>query len=328
MRVFLTGGSGFVGGRLIRALKDRNDAVRALARSEKAQRTVGALGAQPVEGDLVNVEAMTAGMQDCEWVIHAAARTTGTRRADFIEDNVRGTERVLEAARAAKVKRFIHISTEAVLLGSGPLINVDETRPIPERGVGPYSESKGRAERLVLSCNSPEMETVVVRPRFVWGAGDTSLLPNLVDAVKSGKFAWFNGGKYRTSTCHIENAVHGTLLAAEKGRGGQAYFLTDGEPVEFRAFLSEMLTAVGVTPPKRRMPLWLAQGVAFSLEAIYGAVSPGSIPPLYLEQLGLIGEEVTVNDAKARAELGYVPKVSREQGLAEMRMQGAQAKVA
>lgn len=320
MRVFLTGGSGFVGGRLITRLKERGHTVRALARSEKAMKAVGALGAEPVEGDLTNVDTLAAGMAGCDWVIHGAARLHGNKRADYIEDNVRGTERMLEAARRANVKRFVQISTEATLLTGDPLENVDESVPVPSRGIGPYGESKGRAEVLVLQCNSPEMSTVAVRPRFVWGAGDTSLLPQLVEAVKSGKFSWIDGGHYKTSTCHVENTVHGTILAAEKGKGGNAYFLTDGEPVEFRAFISQLFEAVGVKPPKRSLPGWIAYPTAFVMEAIWSVTSPGNLPPIYREQLALIGQEVTVNDAKARAELGYVPVVSREQGLAEMKL--------
>lgn len=319
MRVFVTGGSGFVGGRLIQGLKAKGHTVRALARSEAAMRKVGALGAEPIEGDLSKVEPIAAGMAGCDWVIHAAARVSGTKRSDFIEANVRGTEHVLEGARSAGVKRFIHISTEAVLLGSGPLHNVDETREIPERGMGPYSESKARAERLVLQCNSPEMATVAVRPRFVWGAGDTSVLPQLVAAVKSGKFSWIDGGRYLSSTCHVENTVHGTLLAAEKGRGGNAYFLTDGAPVEWRGFVSQLLESAGVKPPKRSLPLWLAWPTAFALEALWSVTST-NLPPIYREQLALIGEQLTVNDAKARAELEYVPVITREQGLAEMKL--------
>lgn len=323
MRAFVTGGSGFLGRGLISALKAKGHTVKALARSEKAMKAVGEAGAEPILGDLSNVNEMAAGMAGCDWVIHAAARVFGRQRAEFIEDNVRGTEQVLEAASRANVKRFIHISTEATLLGNGPLINVDEARDIPEKGLGPYSESKARAERLVLQCNSPQMTTVAVRPRFIWGKGDTSVLPRFIESIREGKFRWIDGGRYRTSTCHVANAVHGTLLACEQGKGANAYFLTDGAPVEFRSFLTQLLEAAGVKPPDRSIPAWLAFSTAFVLEALWSASAPGTLPPVYREQLALVGEELTVNDAKARAELGYVPVISREEGLAEVRASAA-----
>ncbi len=315
----MTGGSGFLGGRLISALKERGHAVRALARSDQAMKTVGAAGAQPIEGDLARVEALTAGMEGCEWVFHSAARVFGSRRGDFIEDNLRGTERVLEAARAAGVKRLIHISSQGVVLGNGPLVNVDETRPIPEQGLGPYSHSKGRAEALVLSCNGAGLETVAVRPPMIWGAGDTTSLPKLALAVKERRFRWIGGGHHQVSTCHVDNVVHGTLLAAEKGRGGQAYFLSDGEPLTFRDFMSQQLQAVGVTPPSASTPFWVAKLVAVASEALWHVAFPGELPVLYRERLLVSGVEMTVNDAKARAELGYLPQVTREQGLAALR---------
>lgn len=319
MKAFVTGGSGFLGGRIIRTLKRRGHQVRALARSERAVQAVGEAGAEPVEGDLTSVEALRAGMSGCELVIHAAARVKGKLRAEFIEDNVRGTENVLEACRTAGVKRLVHVSTEAVLLGGDPLVRVDETRPRPERGLGPYSDTKARAEAQVLACNGAGLETVVVRPRFIWGAGDTSVLPQLVEAVKSGKFVWVGGGRHQSSVCHVENAAEGTVLAAEKGTPGAVYFLTDGEPVEFRAFVSELLEAAGVKPPRRSAPGWLLQPVAFAVEALWTATAPGAVAPVLREQLALIGEEVTVDDSKARRELGYAPAVTRAEGMAELR---------
>lgn len=319
MRVFVTGGSGFLGGRLISALKARGHAVRALARSEQAMKAVGAAGAQPIEGDLSRIESLTAGMEGCEWVFHSAARIFGNKRSEFIEDNLRGTERVLEAARTAGVKRLIHISSESAVLGNGPLVNVDETRPIPEQGLGPYSHSKGRAEALVLACNGAGMETVAVRPPMIWGAGDTTSLPKLKQAALDGRFRWIGGGRQRVSTCHVDNVVHGALLAAEKGRGGHTYFLTDGEPLTFRDFMSQQLQAVGVPPPRANLPFWVARLVAVASEAVWNVAFPGQLPLLYRERMLLAGAEMTVNDAKARAELGYLPPVTRDQGLAALR---------
>jgi nucleoside-diphosphate-sugar epimerase len=120
-------------------------------------------------------------------------------------------------------------------------VNVNETWPVPERPIGNYPSTKAEAEKRVLSVSSADFTTVVVRPRFIWGKGDTSLLPEIIDAVKAKRFAWFSGGRYLTSTCHVANCVEGMLLAAEKGRGGEAYFLTDGEPVVFRDFITELL---------------------------------------------------------------------------------------
>jgi nucleoside-diphosphate-sugar epimerase len=312
MIAFVTGGSGFVGRNLIRGLVARGEDVRALARSDKSTAAVEALGAKGVKGDLDDVAAMTAGMKGATVVFHAAARTdlAGTRE-DFHRVTVVGTENALAAARAAGVRRFVHIGTEAVLAEGKPIIRADETRPRAAKPAGFYPWSKGLAEAAVIAASREGLETVVVRPRFVWGRDDTSVLPNIIKMVKSGKFRWIAGGHYLTSTCHVGNVVEGALLAADKGKPGEIYFLS-GDPVELRVFLTDLLRASGVDPGDRKVPRWGAR---------LGAALTGWMkhPMITKSELALFGVEVTVVDAKARRELGYRGSITIEAGLAELR---------
>jgi len=329
--VFVTGGSGFVGRNLILALRRQGVAVRALARSDAALAVVERLGAEPVRGDLDDVAALRAGMQGCELVFHVAAKTNDWgRAADAYRTNVLGTEHALAAARAVGVPRLVHVSTEAVLVGvdSPPLINVDETRPRPLRPLGLYALTKGLAEERVLAANSPELATVIVRPRLIWGAGDTTVLPPLIQAVRSGAFVWFDGGHYLTSTCHVANVCEGLLLAAERGQGGAIYFVTDGTPFEFRSFLTALLRTQGIEPGNRSIPSWLARAVAGGAEGMWRLLRLQRALPLTRFRVRIIGEEVTVTDAKARRELGYRAQVSREDGLAAMTQAAAGSAVA
>ncbi|QSQ13441.1 NAD-dependent epimerase/dehydratase family protein [Myxococcus landrumensis] len=319
MRAFVTGGSGFVGRYLLAALKSRGDQARALARSPAAVATVAAAGAEPFEGDLSDVERLKAGMEGCDTVFHSAAVVKSwAPRSEYYEANVRGTERVLEAARAAGVKRLVHVGTEAVLADGTPMVKVDETWPLPERPIGDYPSTKAEAERRVLSVNSADFTTVVVRPRLIWGHGDTSVLPQLVDAVRSKRFKWIDQGRYLTSTCHVANCVEGTLLAADKGRGGQTYFLTDGEPVVFRDFITAMLKTQGVDPGTSSIPYGLAAVVSMVSDLMWGTLGLPGRPPISRTEVLLIGREVTVSDAKARDELGYEARLPRALGLKEM----------
>ncbi len=318
-RAFVTGGSGFVGRSLIAALRACGDAVRALARSDAAAAAVAAAGAEPVRGDLDDAGALADGMAGCDAVYHCAAKVEDWGDpGDFARVNVGGTERALAAAAAAKVPAFVHCSTEAVLVGGGPIVRADETRPLPAHPIGLYPLTKGQAEERVRAANSPSLRTVIVRPRFIWGAGDNTVLPRIVDSVKQGVFRWIGGGRHLTSTCHVRNVCEGLMLAAERGRGGETYFVTDGEPVELRAFLSAMLRTRGVEPPDATLPFWTARAAAWTGEAIWRALHLKGAPPVTRSAVRLIGEEVTVVDEKARRELGYVGKVSREEGLREM----------
>src|SRR2546428_789915 len=134
---FATGGSGFVGRNLLDALRAKGTRARALARSNDAAFAVAALGATPVRGDVNDLAAMTEGMRGCDVVFHAAAKVEewGDPK-DFHRITVQGTEAVIAAARAAGVRRLVHVSTEAVLVGGGPIVDVDETRPRPARNIG------------------------------------------------------------------------------------------------------------------------------------------------------------------------------------------------
>ena len=141
-----------------------------------------------------------------------------------------------------------------------PLVQVDETAPLRPDSPALYCATKARAEQAVLDANSDGFETVVVRPRFVWGAGDTTLLPVIVAMVRAGRFAWIGGGRHRTSTTHVENTVEGLVLGAKRGRPGNAYFVTDGEPVVFREFIERLLSTQGVDAPSRSLPAACRRG--------------------------------------------------------------------
>lgn len=326
MQLFVTGGSGFIGRTLIAALRARGDSVRALARGPQSVAAVERAGATPVRGDLLGYDALRAGMSGCDVVVHAAGLVaTWGRERDFHRINVLGTERVLAAARAARVPRFVHVSTEAVLFDGRPIHRADESRPLPVRPLGPYARSKGRAEVIVLAAAAPGFATIIVRPRLVWGVGDTSVLPKFVAAVRAGRFRWIDHGKYPTSTCHVRNVCEGLLGAAERGRPGRVYFVTDGAPVEFREFLTALLRTQGVDPGTRSLPRAVAWPLAWATEHAWSVLRLGGAPPIDRGALATVGQEVTVDDSRARRELGYVGAVSREAGLAALETTGVAA---
>jgi nucleoside-diphosphate-sugar epimerase len=318
--VFLTGGSGFIGGRLIERLRADGHAVRALVRSQPAAERVAARGAEPVHGELADAAAMRVGAEGCELAFHAAA-TLGDwgRREDFERGNVEGTNNALRACAEAGVRRFVHVGTEAALLAGRPLIDVDETAPLRPDSPALYSSTKARAEQAVLAANRDGFETVVVRPRFVWGAGDTTLLPVMVELVRSGRFAWIGGGRHRTSTTHVDNTVEGLVRGASDGHPGNAYFVTDGEPVVFREFVTELLQTQGVAAPSRSIPAAAASALASAGEAAWRLLPLPGRPPLTRFSYWVSSQECTIRIDKAREQLGYAPVTSIADGLAAMR---------
>jgi nucleoside-diphosphate-sugar epimerase len=321
--VFVTGGSGFVGRALIARLRhDGSSDVRALARSDAAASQCTAAGATSiVRGDVGDVGALTAGMRGCDVVFHSAACVDDwAPRALAMAANVEGTRAVLAAARAAGVRRVVHVSTEAVLADGNPIHGSDAS-PLPfGRHCGIYSESKALAEAEVTGAvAAPGQDAVIVRPRFVWGRGDSTLLPRFVDAMRTRTWIWVDGGLYPGPTCHIEKLLEGMLLAAADGGGarpGQSYFLTDGPPRPMREVVTSLVGSQGVEAVGPSLPLLLVRAVAMLGEA-WGSLT-GTRPAVTRQVVGLMMVSVSLDDSKARAELGYVGGKGWEEGLREL----------
>ncbi|HVY77447.1 MAG TPA: NAD-dependent epimerase/dehydratase family protein [Solirubrobacterales bacterium] len=316
---FVTGGSGFIGGRLVERLVSEGVQVRALARSDAAAARVAELGAEPVRGELGDRASLAAGAAGCELAFHLAAHLGEWGDwADFERGNVEGTRNALAACAEAGVGRFVHCGTEAALMAGEPLVHVDETAPLRPDSRAPYPATKAKAEQAVRAASRAGFETVVLRPRFVWGAGDTTLLPEMVAMVEAGRFAWVGGGANVTATTHVDNVVEGLILAARKGRAGEAYFVTDGEPVVFREFVTALLRSQDVEPPDRSLPTWTAAPLARVCEAAWKLLPLPGEPPMTSFRAWLLTQECTIDISKAQAELGYAPVVGRDQGLAQL----------
>ena len=320
-RLFVTGANGYVGRNLIRLLVEKDVEIVALVRTADAGERVRALGAIPVVGDIFS-DALVDFMRGSDALVHAAADTDhGHGGPQQMRTNADGTKAVFSAARLAGIQRAIHVSTESVLSDGRPLRMVDETMPYPHRPAGSYSRSKIAAERNALSLNGTGFTVMAVRPRFVWGQDDTTALPALVRAARSGQMAWIDGGGYLTSTTHIDNLCHGIDLALRYGRGGEAYFLSDGEPVAFRTFVTALLDTQGVTPPDKTIPRHLLRLIAAVGDLVGTASGRRKHVPLTLQGFAASAVEVTLDISKARTALGYSPVRSMPEGLQMLRSQ-------
>ncbi len=322
MRIFVTGASGFVGGAAVRKFVAAGHEVRAMSRSEKSDAAIRALGAAPVRCDLEDVKAAHVG--DAEAVLHCAA---------FVEQwgpieawkrfNIDGTAAVLKAARETGAKRFIHISTESVLWRGQHLRDVDETYPLALNSPYPYAWTKARAELLVKEAATKDFTTIILRPRFIWGPGDTTLLPVIEAMAKVGKFLWIDHGRARTSTTHIANLTHAIDLALSKGRAGEAYFVLDNGVTTMKQIISGLAASRAITLLEKSVPAWLADFIGAASEDLWRTFALKGEPPLTRFSAMIMSRECVLKGDKARAELGYVPVIDLAEGLRQMGADGA-----
>ncbi len=318
MKIFITGGSGFVGHTVIKQLGHQHKLV-ALSRSEKSDKIITDAGAKPVRGALGQIDQ--SWLADIDVVIHAAARVEqfGTFE-QFWETNVSGTKQLLEVAQAAGVKRFIHIGTEASVFYGQDMITIDETAPLAFNSPYLYSKTKAWAEDAVMKANDPENDftTLSLRPRMIWGPDDKTILPVVLDMITKNKFMWLDGGKNKTVTTNIHNLVHGIELALTRGCGGQAYFITDDEIMTIREFLSALIQTQNITVPDKSAPGWLMSLIARLTEFSWKLLPLKSDPPLSRFVIDITRRECTININKARKELDYIPIISVGESLKEI----------
>lgn len=317
----VTGGSGFVGGHLIPRLTEEGWQVRGIGRSAASRSAVAALGAEPQDADLSDPAALECAMMGVDTVFHVAAhfRLWGPRRT-FHAMNVEGTRNVVAAAERAGVRRIVYVSAAAVVMGRpAPQHGVTEDLPLHRMGFAPYSASKAEAEDILRAANGRRkgLSTVAIRPPFIWGP-DMPALDHMVETVKAGQFQWVAGGGQALSTCHVDNLCHALILAADHGKDGAAYFVSDGVDTTLKAFLTRLLSSRGVTPKDRAVPFGVAWTVAGVMGAAWRLLRLRGEPSITRQMLRLIGKDFTLDISKARRELGYTPVLTPEEGFRAM----------
>ncbi len=314
--IFVTGASGFVGQAVSRHLVQKGHQVRAMSRRAETDAALQALGAIPVRCALNETTAQH--LFGCDYVIHCAAKVDEWGDlGDYWRANVTGTKNMLEVAQQAHVKRFVHVGTEAAIFSGQDLRNVDETAPLALDSPFPYAQTKAHAEAAVIRAAemTSGFETIVIRPRLVWGPGDQTILPVITGMAARGRWTWVNGGQNMTSTTHIANLVHALELALTSGTSGESYFVVDGAPVQFRDFITRYARTAGVALPDKNLPGWVARTTAFVLDPLWRLMNRKSPPPITRFGAALLLAEATINDSKARRDLGYAPVITLDDGL-------------
>lgn len=323
VRVLVTGGAGFLGGALVRALVSRGEKVRSFSRGKYPE--LASLGVETFSGDLLDGAALQRASEGCDLVFHVAARVGGWGSASsYHETNVRGTENVIAACRAQGVHRLVYTSTPSVVHTGADIEGGDESLPYATHFTASYPKTKAEAEKCVLASNSSNLATVALRPHLVWGPGDRQLLPRLWSRARAGRLRLIGNGEKKVDTTYIDNAVGAHLAAADRLSpqamcAGRAYFIAQGEPTPAADLINAFLEAAGLPPETRRVPSAFAWWAGAAAEAGYRLLGRQEEPPLTRFAAEQFSTAHWYDLGAARRDLGYEPKVSMEQGLSRLR---------
>jgi dihydroflavonol-4-reductase len=314
VKVFVTGGTGFIGGEVIRQLRERGDQVSCLVRTPEKGKDAGALGCELIAGDLGDSAAIRAGMQGADAVIHAAAMyevgIPASQRAAMRETNVAGTERILRAALEAEIPKVLYVSTVGAFGNTHGKI-VDESYEHPGREfTSCYEETKWEAHQIAKRMIREEkLPCIIVQPGGVYGPGDTSSINELLNQFLAGKMPLMPFPELGICLSHVEDIATGILLALDHGEPGQSYILS-GPATTVRETIGVVAEATGRQAPKHAIPTPLLKAL-IPIGPLVGKVMG---QPPNLRELISSADGVTfwASHEKASSELGYAPRGLQE----------------
>jgi dihydroflavonol-4-reductase len=317
MRAFVTGGTGFIGGRLVQRLRERGDEVVALVRSRDRAAELEQLGCQLVEGDIGSNDALRRGLDGVDAAFHAAAvykvGIPKSAHAAMYEANVRGTERVLDAAFEAAVERIVYVSTVNVFGNTRGEV-VDESYRRPQDGyLSYYDETKYLAHQAALERIAKGMPIVVVQPGGVYGPGDHSDLGNLIEQTRRGRLPLLPFPQLGLNFVYVDDVAAGIMLAHDSGQIGESYVL-GGEVGTMTDFVGKVADISGRKPPRGALPTGVLKAIAPAGPVVGRMLGFGP----NMRELISVSDGVTywAKDDKARRELSYSPR-GLESGLRE-----------
>ncbi len=319
MNVLVTGGGGYLGGAVVRALLQRGLQVSCLQRGDypELQRP----GVILHKGDLADRQAVLNASRDCDVIMHIAGLTgVWGKYDDYYRTNVIGTENIINACITNGIRRLIYTSSPSVVFDGADEENLDESAPYPDTWFNHYQRTKAMAEQRVLAANNDWLSTVALRPHLIWGPGDPHLIGRILSRARTGRLRLARGSRRLVDTTYIDNAVDAHLAALDRlnvgaACAGKAYFISNGEPLPMSAIINRILNAAGMPAINKTLPDALLYFTGQVSEAVYGMLKIRQEPLMTRFIARQLSCAHWYNISAARRDLGYQPHVSIEQGM-------------
>ncbi|TGU72523.1 NAD-dependent epimerase/dehydratase family protein [Geomonas terrae] len=323
MRALVTGGGGFLGSAIVRQLRARGDEVVSFSRGDYPE--LAELGVEQRHGDLADAQAVLQAATGCDIVFHVAAKAgIWGDFEEYFRANVIGTKNVIAACHALGIRRLVYTSSPSVVFDGSDVEGADEALPYPAHFEAPYPKTKALAEKAVLAANSPELATVSLRPHLIWGPGDNHLVPRIVAKGRAGQLKRIGKRPCLVDTVFVENAAEAHLNAADRlvpgaPLSGKAYFISNGEPIPLWDMVNRILGAAGVPPVTRTIPSAVAYAAGVVCECLWKNLKLSGEPPMTRFVAKELATAHWFDISAARRDLGYVPRVSIDEGMELLR---------
>ncbi|QGJ71109.1 Nucleoside-diphosphate-sugar epimerase [Planctomycetales bacterium 10988] len=328
-RVLVTGGGGFLGQYVVEQLIARGDEVHSLSR--KAYPELDALGVQQHQADLTNRRAVINACEGMQAIHHIAAIAgIGGSWNTYYSINTLGSQNILAGCLQHGVDKLIYASSPSVTFAGEDQEGIDETTPYPETWLAHYPHSKAMGEEVLLKANGSyhakdrPLWTCALRPHLIWGPRDQHLFPRLLERARSGRLRQIGDGKNLIDTVYVENAAAAHLLASDRLYEGSpvcgsAYYITQAEPVPCWKWINTLLAVANEPPIKKKISAKAAYRLGACFEKVYGLLGIQKEPPMTRFLAAQLSTAHYYDPTKAREELGYIPAISTEEGLARFK---------
>jgi nucleoside-diphosphate-sugar epimerase len=320
MKALVTGGGGFLGSAIVKALLKRGNSVKTIQRGHYP--FLSELGVEAIQGDLSRADDINTAAKDCDIIFHVAAKAgVWGDYDDYYQANVIATENVIEACKHNNISYLVYTSTPSVVFDGTDEAGINETAPYAKTFFNAYQKTKAEAEQIVLKANSPELKTVALRPHLIWGPGDRHLAPRVIDRARAGKLRLVGNRDNKIDSCYIDNAVQAHLLAADclqsehSTCAGKVYFISNDEPITMPALINKILAAADLPPVTKTLNEHTAYYLGVLFEKIYNVFNIKQEPLMTRFVARQLSTAHWFDLSAAKRDLGYHPSISIDEGM-------------